>query len=126
MCRFCSVADARLHGAGVVNRSLRVALLAGCLLPGLHAAWAGTPAGVDEYQPIEQRKGEVIDLNRATRADLERLPQVGVNKADLIIKAREVSAFASWDDFKRRVPGFQRKTLERMQAFGATIHPAAP
>jgi hypothetical protein len=117
------VADARTFGVGVVNKGLRVALFAGCLLPGLHAAWAGTPSGVDEYQPIEQRKGEVIDLNRATRADIERLPHVGVNKADLIIRAREASAFASWDDFKRRVPGFQRKTLERMQAFGATIQP---
>lgn len=88
------------------------------------ASIAGELSDSAEYQPIVRHEVEVVDLNRATRAQIERLPQVGVTKADLILKARDAAPFASWEDFMHRVPGFRRKTLERMQAFGATIVPA--
>jgi hypothetical protein len=87
------------------------------------ASIGGERSDSAEYQPIVRHEVEVVDLNRATRAQIERLPQVGVAKAELILTARDASPFVSWEDFMQRVPGFRRKTLERMQAFGATIIP---
>ncbi len=58
-----------------------------------------------------------FDLNRATRADLQRLPGVGPALAERIISARdEAGPFISVDDL-RRIPGIGAAKLERLRPF---------
>jgi competence protein ComEA len=58
-----------------------------------------------------------FDLNRATRADLQRLPGVGPALAERIISARdEAGPFISVDDL-RRIPGIGVAKIERLRPF---------
>ncbi len=67
-----------------------------------------------------------LDLNTADRAQLEQLPRVGVARAEVILQERERHGpFASWDDFRRRVPGYGEKTVQQLKDRGVTIGPAA-
>ena len=42
------------------------------------------------------------NLNTATAADLDKLPQIGPARSKLIIEARAKAKFKSWDDFVAR------------------------
>ena len=57
-----------------------------------------------------------IDLNRATKRELERLPGIGPVKAAAMYAARNSQGgrFASWEDVER-VPGIGPKTLEMIR-----------
>jgi competence ComEA-like helix-hairpin-helix protein len=56
-----------------------------------------------------------LDVNRATAAELARLPGLGPALAERIVQAREASgAFASVDDL-RRVRGVGRARLDRLR-----------
>lgn len=55
--------------------------------------------------PTQSPTLQVINLNRATQAELETLPGVGPKLAQRIIAARQQQPFTSLDDFDRRVPG---------------------
>jgi competence protein ComEA len=64
-----------------------------------------------------------IDLNRASRDDLERLPGVGPGLAARIVEARARDGpFESVDDL-RRVRGVGRATLERLRPLLAVNAP---
>lgn len=68
-----------------------------------------------------------LDLNTATRAQIEQLPRIGVARAELILKARAQGPFISWDDFRRRVPGYGEKSIQHLKDLGVTIDaPADP
>lgn len=45
----------------------------------------------------------LLDLNRASRAEIESARGVGVATADRILAAREQAPFNDWADFRRRV-----------------------
>jgi len=66
-----------------------------------------------------------LDLNTATRAQIEQLPRIGVARAELILSARAQRPFASWEDFRQRVPGYGEKSIRHLQGLGVTIEPAA-
>jgi competence protein ComEA len=66
------------------------------------------PAGKKE--PLTER----IDVNRATAADLSRLPGIGKTLSQRIIETRTQKPFRSIDDL-RRVRGIGAKTLERLR-----------
>ncbi|HYV37148.1 MAG TPA: DUF655 domain-containing protein [Gemmataceae bacterium] len=57
---------------------------------------------------------EPIDVNRATLAELQKLPGIGPKKSQAIIDEREKRLFTSVDDL-RRVPGIGVKTLESIR-----------
>ena len=90
-------------------------------------AWPqGQPDDATGFQAIDPATLPPIDLNLATLSQLERLPMIGVGKAALILDARRAGPFRDWDDFRKRVPGFRAKALERLQQGGAYIgQPAA-
>ncbi len=43
-----------------------------------------------------------VNLNTATAAELDRLPQIGATRAQAIITARNQEKFKNWDDFITR------------------------
>ena len=43
-----------------------------------------------------------INLNTATKAELDKLPHVGAHRSDAIIAARTREKFKNWDDFVAR------------------------
>jgi competence protein ComEA len=74
--------------------------------------------------PIEKRPvaasgkktppAQPLDINRAPREELQRLPSIGPKLSQRIIETREKKPFQSVDDL-RRVPGIGSKTLERLR-----------
>lgn len=66
-----------------------------------------------------------LDLNTATRAQLEQLPRIGVARAEVILNARAHGPFASWADFLQRVPGYGEKSIQHLKDLGVTIDPPA-
>ncbi len=55
-----------------------------------------------------------INVNRATQADLQKLPGIGPKLSQRILDERAKSAFKSIEDL-RRVPGIGPKTLEKLR-----------
>lgn len=65
-----------------------------------------TPAG-DAFirqapLPTEPSAATLIDLNRATAAELQALPGIGPSRAEAILRARAVRPFASLGDLVER------------------------
>lgn len=57
-----------------------------------------------------------LELNDASRAELERLDGVGVATANRILEERERGgAFRDWADLAARVPGLRGRNLERLK-----------
>src|SRR5262245_16585385 len=77
-----------------------------------------TPAPQPDSPPAEPRRpadpGGLVDLNRATAAELDRLPGIGPKRAQQIIDERAKRPFTSVEDL-RRVSGIGPKTLEKLR-----------
>ena len=58
--------------------------------------------------------GEQVDLNRASAAELQRLPGVGRKRADAILAARAQNPFRRPEDVLR-VKGLSRSWFERVK-----------
>ncbi|MGE5665605.1 MAG: ComEA family DNA-binding protein [Betaproteobacteria bacterium] len=57
-----------------------------------------------------------LEINDASRAELERLDGVGVATANRILEERERGgAFRDWADLAARVPGLRGRNLERLK-----------
>jgi competence protein ComEA len=63
-----------------------------------------------------------LEVNSASRAELEQLPGLGPGKVDRMLKERQRAAFASWQDLARRVPGFGAKTAASLSREGLTVN----
>ena len=67
--------------------------------PAVAAPAAKTP---EPAKAAAATPGKKIDLNTATAAELDSLPQIGPARAKAIIEARAKGKFKSWDDFTKR------------------------
>jgi competence protein ComEA len=86
----------------------------------------GEPASEPIRRPVPDDKPPIVvtvkkvpltqplDLNRATQAELQRLPGIGPKLSQRILDARAKKPFRSVEDL-RRVPGIGPKTLERLR-----------
>jgi competence protein ComEA len=63
-----------------------------------------------------------LEVNSASRAELEQLPGLGPAKVDHLLKERDKAVFASWQDLSRRVPGFGTKTSAVLSREGLTVN----
>lgn len=52
--------------------------------------------------PAPAAAATVVNLNTATEAELDKLPQIGPARAKAIIEARAKGKFKNWDDFVAR------------------------
>ena len=62
------------------------------------------------------RPGESLDVNRASAAELQRIPGVGETMAARIVETRTRKAFTTVEDL-RRVSGIGAKTLEKLRPY---------
>ena len=93
-------------------------------------AQAPAPAG----QKPRKKAGKppmagVVNVNRASEAELRLLPGIGKRRAQLIVERREKKPFASLDEVGR-IPGM-RSLVQRLHNHltvqgDTTIHPARP
>ena len=63
-----------------------------------------------------------LEINTASRAQLERLEGLGVATVERILKAREERAFADWDDLGRRVGGLRGERARQLDRQGLTVN----
>lgn len=63
-----------------------------------------------------------LEINTATRAQLERLEGLGVATVERILKARDERAFADWDDLGRRVGGLRGERARQLDRQGLTVN----
>ena len=85
-------------------------------------------------RPARQKKGKppmagVVNVNRASEAELRLLPGIGKRRAQLIVERREKKPFASVEEVGR-IPGM-RSLVQRLHGHlsvqgDTTIHPARP
>ncbi|HLO95934.1 MAG TPA: helix-hairpin-helix domain-containing protein [Burkholderiaceae bacterium] len=64
----------------------------------------------------------VLELNRASRAELESLPGLGPSLVGLMLGAREQAPFRDWQDLARRVKGMGPRSMARLSAAGLRIN----
>jgi comEA protein len=88
----------------------------GAVTPAAEVTGASEEADTAAATPDTARTaGDLIDLNRATAGDLERLPRVGPALARRIVEHRDQHGpFRRVEDL-RRVKGIGEKTLERLR-----------
>ncbi len=63
-----------------------------------------------------------LEINSATRAELEQLNGLGVAMAERVLNERTKAPFRDWDDLQRRVKGMAGARIERLQAQGVTVN----
>ena len=83
------------------------------------AAKAAEPAKKAEPAKPAAAAGKKIDLNTATAAELDTLPQIGEARAKAIIEARAKGKFKNWDDFVKRnvVPSNAESAIKDLVKF---------
>ena len=63
-----------------------------------------------------------LEINTATRAQLEQLQGLGVQMTERILQARGERPFADWSDFAQRVQGIGGKRAEQLHRQGLTVN----
>lgn len=64
---------------------------------------------------------EKIDINKASADELARMPMVGRQRAESIIRYRnEHGPFRNWDDLDK-IPGFSRGMIEDLKRGGLML-----
>jgi competence protein ComEA len=78
------------------------------------------PAGKGSMSSKVAQVKEPIDVNRASAAELQRLPGIGPKTSQGIIDERNKKPFKSVDDL-RRVRGIGPKTLEKLKPYVTVV-----
>jgi competence protein ComEA len=67
-----------------------------------------------------------VEINEASRAQLEQLNGLGVARTGQILRERARAPFKSWDDLLARVKGIGAKGMQRLGAQGLTVNGQPP
>jgi len=67
-----------------------------------------------------------LDLNQATRAEVESARGVGVGLAERLIQARQQAPFSNWDDARSRVKGLSVVALKGLHEAEFTLNGQPP
>ena len=63
-----------------------------------------------------------LELNTATRAQLESLQGIGPSLAEKILLARHKNLFTDWNDLRRRVRGVGPKLAAKLSSQGLVVN----
>jgi competence protein ComEA len=63
-----------------------------------------------------------LEINTASRAQLEQLPGLGVATSERILRARSERPFADWNDLAARVSGIRGKRAAQLDRQGLTVN----
>ena len=63
-----------------------------------------------------------LEINTATRSQLEQLPGLGVATTERILTARSERPFTDWQDLATRASGFRGKRAEQLDRQGLTVN----
>lgn len=66
-----------------------------------------------------------LELNSASRAELEQLRGVGIAMAERMLSERERRPFADWADAMKRVPGLKARLAAKLSEAGLRVQGAA-
>ncbi len=69
------------------------------------AAAPARPAAAAPAAAPAATQGARVNLNTATQADLDKLPQIGEARAKAILAERAKGRFTNWDNFVQRMNG---------------------
>lgn len=72
--------------------------------------------------PALRAQPAVLELNNATRAQLESLQGIGPSLAEKILLARRKGPFHDWNDLRRRVRGVGTKLATKLSAQGLVVN----
>lgn len=86
-----------------------------CVMLGSMVRWEGNPQYVSWKELIAAPLTHAVDLNLATRGELESLPGVGPALAERIVREREERGLFRKVSDLRRVRGIGPKTMERLR-----------
>lgn len=64
----------------------------------------------------------LLELNQASRAELESLPGLGVQRVERLLAERAKAPFSDWADLHRRVAGIGAATAKKLSAQGLRIN----
>jgi competence protein ComEA len=67
----------------------------------------------------------VVDVNKATQAELESIKGIGPAMSAKILDARKTGSFKDWADLQSRVKGVHDKSSAKFSADGLTVNGAA-
>jgi competence protein ComEA len=70
-------------------------------------------------------EAQTLELNEASRAQLESLPGIGPALADRLLAARAQQPFTDWTDLRRRVRGIGPALAARLSAEGLRVQGGA-
>lgn len=63
----------------------------------------------------------VVDINKATEADLDGIKGIGPATSKQILSERKKSDFKDWDDLMRRVKGIGEARAAKLSSEGLTV-----
>lgn len=62
-----------------------------------------------------------VELNTASRAELEQLRGIGIPMAERMLSERDHRPFADWTDAMKRVPGLKARLAARLSEAGLRV-----
>jgi competence ComEA-like helix-hairpin-helix protein len=108
---------------GILRASDQAVLAGGVLLCALAMATTWLAQGGTNGQRVEFSKQPrrsaafQLDINTASAAELDLLPDIGESRAQQIIRERQRGPFTSAEDVGHRIKGIGEKTVAKMKPY---------
>ncbi|WP_310384087.1 ComEA family DNA-binding protein [Roseateles sp.] len=72
--------------------------------------------------PLLAQEKLLLELNQASRAELESLPGLGVQLVERLLTARANAPFSNWADLRQRVRGIGPSSAKKLSALGLRVN----